>query len=487
MALAQWVGDNFETIKTDNERIFYRPFDSKLRFMATVNQDKDKKETLYIKGAYEALSQMATNSQQELQRFTDLHNEMAAKGLRLLAFGVNEGAWEDPKKWKINIIALIGFSDTVKEGVFTAIKEAYSAGIKVMMITGDNQITAKAIATEIGIYKEGENSILNGTEIEKISDEKLNERLRDCTVVARALPDHKYKIVKRLQKNGEIVAVTGDGVNDVPALKAADLGIAMGNGSEAAKSTAKMIITDNNLGIIVDAIRQGRTITANLRKVIFYLLATSFGEILLISGAIFMGLPLPIYATQILWVNIVTDGAVDKTFPMCHEEGDVMKNAPKRLEKQFFDRWQIARITWVAVVNAVIALLFFTYLLRHGYEYDQAVTVSFCIIVVAQWVNGILAQKENEPFLYNLKRSLTINPTIWIGICVGIVLQGGILYMFPTWLHVVPPSISMLTYIAIATIVIFILIEGYKWLEWGIKKEPSDSCFTIKPTGLYIK
>jgi P-type Ca2+ transporter type 2C len=470
VALAQWMGDDFDVINKENERIFYHPFDSKRRFMATINEDTEKNETLYIKGAYESLSQMAINTPQELQRLAAIHDEMASRGLRLLAFGVSHTQWKDPSDWRIKIIALVGFADGVKEGVQTAVEQAHNAGIKVMMITGDNLQTAQAIATNVGIYDTKKNVILSGVEIEKMSDEQLNDRLQGCTVVARALPEHKYRIVKLLQKKGEIVAVTGDGVNDVPALKAADLGIAMGNGSEAAKATAKMIITDNNLGIIVDAIRQGRIITANLRKVIFYLLATCFDEILLISGAIIIGLPLPIYATQILWVNIVTDGVTDKTFPMCREEGNVMQNAPKRLEKQFFDRWQIARIAWVAVVNASVALLFFIYLLHHGYHYDQAVTVSFCIIVISQWINGILAQKEHEPFLYNLKKSIIINPTIWIGVGIGVILQSSALYLFPSWLHVVPPNSTILAYIGGASAMVFVLIESYKWLEWSLRK-----------------
>jgi Ca2+-transporting ATPase len=336
------------------------------------------------------------------------------------------------------------------------------------MVTGDNPMTAQVIAKEVGIWDEGDR-VLNGQEIETMDNEQLQSSLKKSTVIARALPEHKYRVVKLLQEKGEIVAVTGDGVNDVPALKAADLGIAMGNGSEAAKSTAKMVITDNNLGVIVDAIRQGRIISANLRKVIFYLVATCFDEIIVISGAIMMGLPLPIHPTQILWINIVTDGVTDKTFPMCREEGDVMKKSPRRLETQFFDRWQIARIGWVSLVNASVTLAIFVHLLRSGHSYEVALTVSFCIIVTSQWVNSILAQKEEEPFFYNLRSSLTINPWIWVGISIGIILQIIALYAVPHWFHAIPPNKEMLTYIGGATATVFLLIEGYKWGEYWLK------------------
>ncbi|HEX5669999.1 MAG TPA: cation-translocating P-type ATPase C-terminal domain-containing protein, partial [Sulfuricurvum sp.] len=189
-----------------------------------------------------------------------------------------------------------------------------------------------------------------------------------------------------------------------------------------------------------------------------------------ISAAIMMGLPLPIYPTQILWINVVTDGVIDKTFPMCREEGNVMQKPPRKLNTQLFDRWQMARIGWVSVVNALVTLSFFIYLLNNGYAYDAALTVSFCIIVTSQWINGILAQKEEEPFFYNIRRSLTINPAIWIGLSIGISLQTIALYVVPHWFHAISPDVTMLTYIGSATAIIFLLIESYKWGEWSLKR-----------------
>jgi len=468
IALARWIGADYPLLREHNPRIFYHPFDPQLRLMATVNQTSTA-EHLYIKGAYEALKEIALNTSEELEKLDNAHDTMAAKGLRVLAFGISDEKWEDPKQWHIRIVGLIGFADTAKKGASEAVTQAKEAGIRVIMITGDNPLTAHVIAKEVGIWQEND-SVLNGQAIEAMNDKQLQDALKKSTVIARALPEHKYRIVKLLQAKGEIVVVTGDGVNDVPALKAADLGIAMGNGSEAAKSTAKMVITDNNLSVIVDAIRQGRIITANLRKVIFYLVATCFDEIIIISGAIMMGLPLPIHPTQILWINIVTDGVTDKTFPMCREEGDVMKNRPRRLETQFFDRWQMARIGWVSLVNASVTLAVFVHLLNSGHSYEVALTVSFCIIVTSQWVNGILAQKEEEPFFYNIRRSLTINPTIWIGISIGISLQIFALYIIPQWFHAVSPNGEMLAIIGGATATVFVLIESYKWGEWRLKR-----------------
>jgi len=467
-ALARWLGEDYETLRLDYPRVFYHPFDPKLRMMATVNENQHG-ERLYVKGAYESLKAIAQNSPDEIALLDRLHDSMASDGLRLLAFGISDEKWEEPEHWRVRIVGMIGFADAPKQNAAEAVRNAKEAGIRVIMITGDNAITAKAIAQKVGIWQEGE-TVLTGYDVSRLDDAPLLESLRQCTVIARALPEHKYRLVKLLQSENEIVVVTGDGVNDVPALKAADLGIAMGNGSEAAKSTAKMVITDNNLGVIVDAVRQGRIIAANLRKAVFYLLATCFDEILLISGAIMMGLPLPIHPTQILWVNIVTDGVIDKTFTMCREEGSVMHRSPQKVENQLFDRWQVLRIGWVSVVNASVTYAVFVHMLDSGFSYAAALTVSFCIIVTSQWVNGLLAQKEEEPFLYNLRSSLTINPAIWFGLGIGIVLQLIALYLVPHWFHALPPDAELLSYIGVATGVIFVLIEGFKWFEWAIKR-----------------
>lgn len=468
VALARWLELDFNKLNTHYERIFDHPFDPVSRMMATVNSI-DNLEKLYVKGAYEALLSQSINTSQELAILNDAHDQMALQGLRVLAFGMSESDWKDPHQWKIKMVGLIGFADKAKVGVKEAITLAQKAGIRLMMITGDNPITASVIAAEVGMIKSGE-PILLGEEIDALEDKDLIESLRKISVIARAMPEHKYRIVQVLQKQGDIVAVTGDGVNDVPALKAADLGIAMGSGSEAAKSSAKMVIVDNNLAVIINAIRQGRVIADNLRKVIFYLLSTSLGEIIIISCAIVLALPLPLHPTQILWVNIVTDGVCDKAFAVCKEEGDVMHRSVRPLSRQFFDSALIYRIIWFACITAVMVLGIFLYILSEEHSYATALTASFSTLVVAQWINAILSQKESEPFFKNIKTSLTINPWIWVGIGAGICLQAIALYVLPQWFHVIPPTAEILGYILIASIGIFILAEGYKWVEYRFRK-----------------
>ncbi|RLF06800.1 MAG: cation-transporting P-type ATPase [Thermoprotei archaeon] len=465
VALARWVGDDYEKLRVSYPRIREYPFDVKLRFMATVN-DVNGKPMLFIKGAYEALMPMARND--NLEELDKALTSMAENGLRVLALGMGEWNGDDMNDWKIEIIGLVGFLDPPKEGVKEAVLMAKKAGIKVIMITGDYPLTAKAVAKEVSIWNEGD-LVLTGKEIEALSDDELYEALKKTTVLARILPEHKYRVVKVLQEKGEIVAVSGDGVNDVPALRVADLGIAMGSGTEAAKSVAKMIILDNNLKVIVDAIRNGRVIADNIRKAIYYLVSTSIGELTLISSAIIAGLPLPLYPTQILWINLVTDGVQDKTFPFAGEEGNVMERPPKKPQKQFFDLIQIARIMLFGLVMGFINFALFNYLIGL-YDVEMAISIVFTSVVVSQWFNGLQAQKEKEPFFKNIKRSLTINPYIFMGICAGIVLQLIAIYLVPDWFHAVPLPIEGWGYVLMASVAGFIAVEARKWVEHLIEK-----------------
>ncbi|WP_294891880.1 cation-transporting P-type ATPase [Sulfuricurvum sp. MLSB] len=477
VALAKWLGDDFEATNLRYERVFYHPFDPVTRMMATVNRF-DGSEKLYVKGAYEALLPLSVNPDDELLYLKTAHNEMASQGLRVLAFGVSDRHWEDPSSAPIVLTGLVAFADRPKAGAAEAIALAKKAGIRFIMITGDNPITAHVIAREVGMA-EADLHILTGADIDRMDDIALQKALKNTSVIARAMPEHKYRIVQTLQHDGEIVAVTGDGVNDVPALKAADLGIAMGNGSEAAKSSAKMVLVDNNLGVIVDAIRQGRVIADNLRKVLFYLLSTSLGEIMIISVAILMALPLPLHPTQILWINIVTDGVNDKMFSMCKEEGNVMTRGVRGLKQQFFDRATLLRLVWFAFATALMSISLFLYLLSTDHPYETALTATFCTVVVAQWINAVFAQKESEPLLKNIRRTLTINPWIWMGITTGVALQGIALYIIPEWFHVIPPSAEILGYVFIASTGIFILEEGYKWGEYWLKRRSTSTHSSI--------
>jgi Ca2+-transporting ATPase len=461
-ALAKWLGVDYEEIRERFRRTSFYPFDTKYRLMASANIIHQEHK-IVLKGAYESLKEFAQNVQ-DFEKLEAAHNNFASQGLRVLALGVGDYVGDDIESWKIDIVGLVGFLDPPKEDVKAAVHKAKSAGIHVVMITGDNALTATAIAKEVGIFLEGD-CVLSGPQVAELDDATLKKKLLNTTVWARMLPEHKYRIVKLFQESGEVVAVTGDGANDIPALKAADLGIAMGSGAEAAKATAKMILLNNDLSVIVQAIQQGRIIAHNIRKSIYFLVSTSMDEIVLISGAILMGYPLPLYPLQILWINIVADSALDKTFPFVKEEGDVMKRRPKKPHEQFFDKIQIARTLYASLSIGLLGLyLYHTLLQTQGHE--MAVSTLFSALIVATWMNGIQSLKEHEPFLKNIKTSLSINPYLWFGILIGTLLQVGILAFAGEWFHAQLPDFKGLVAIFWMGLSVFFLIELRKWAEF---------------------
>lgn len=461
VSLAAWCGKEYEEIRKHHARFFSYPFDSSRKLMASGNEFEGKR-MIFVKGALESFKTIAANTG-ELSNLEAKMGQMAENGLRVLAFGAGDFLNENPEQWKVNIVGLVGFLDPPKQGVKEAVEIAQKAGIRVMMITGDFSLTAKAIARQVGIYKE-KDRVLTGDDIDKMDDNRLNDALGQVTVLARVLPEQKYRIVKLLQSKGEIVAVTGDGVNDVPVLKIADLGIAMGSGSEAAKSVAKMVIVDNNLKIIIDAIRNGRVIASNLRKVIYYLISTNIMELILVSSCIILGMPLPLLAIQILWVNLVTDGVQDKVFPFIKEEGDVMGHRPRKPEKQFFDFTQISRIIFFAGLMGIAHIILFAHLIRM-YPYAIANSIVFTSVVATQWFNGVQAQKERMPFFYNLAESIRINPLIYASCVAGALLQLAAIYIVPKWFGVVPLAMEHWKYIAVMCGLSFMCVEARKWTE----------------------
>lgn len=461
-ALALWVGKEYESIREKYPRVNLYPFDTKHRLMASSHMIK-KEHKLFVKGAFESLKQFATN-QDDFAVLEKEHDKLASNGLRVIALGMGEHTTDDINQWQIEIVGLVGFLDPPKEGVLEAVQTAQKAGIKLMMITGDNALTAAAVAKSVNIYKEGD-LVVTGKELNDMDDDTLAKIVSKVTVWARVLPEHKYRIVKMLQKEGEIVAVTGDGANDVPALKAADLGIGMGSGTDAAKSTAKMVLADNNLSVIVDAIKQGRTIASNIRKAIYFLVSTSLDEVVLITAAILMALPLPLYPVQILWINLVSDSALDKTFPFMKEEGDMMNRAPTKLHEQFLDKIQLLRVFYATLIISSGTLFIYIWMLDQ-YGKESAISTLFTAFVIVTWINGLQSLKEHEPFLKNIKKSLQINPYIFYGIGIGFILQLFAIYVLSDLFHTLPLNEESLTMIGLLALWVFGMIEIRKWGEY---------------------
>jgi magnesium-transporting ATPase (P-type) len=300
----------------------------------------------------------------------------------------------------LNLLALVAMKDAIRPEVAPAMAQAMKAGVNVVMITGDNGLTARAIAAEAGIYKKGD-EVLTGGEIDKMSTAELEKKIGLVTVFARVTPDHKLKIIEAYRRRGEIIAMTGDGVNDAPSLVAADLGVAMGKvGTEVAKEAADIILLDDNFGSIVSAIEEGRSIYRTIKKVILYLFSTSFGLVIAISGAILIGLPLPILPAQIIWLNFVTDGFLDVSLAMEPKDKDLLANN-KSARVGLLDGQMVRRMIVMALPMALGSLYIFNRYLEQGET--KAWTASLTVLAVFQWFNAWNCRSDKQSIF-------TLNP-----------------------------------------------------------------------------
>ena len=411
------------------------PFDPEKRYMATLNQPREGPPILCVKGAPEEIlalcnlvrdrDQNQPISDERRSLFHQTAASMAGEAYRVLAAACKE---TEPGKSRIAeqdigmglvFLGLFGMIDPPRPEAIEAVARAKEAGIRVIMVTGDNPATAEAIAGIVGILDDGE--VVSGPEIERMSDDELARRIQRISVLARVEPQQKHRIVKALKQNGELVAMTGDGVNDAPALKFADVGIAMGiAGTNVAKESAHMVLADDNFATIIAAVEEGRTIFANIRKVVQYLLATNTGEILTYIVAIAAGLPPPLLPVQILWVNLVTDGFATAPLAVEPKEGDILREPPRDPKEPVLTSRAIGRIAVTATVMAVATLSLFHSQLSQGVSIDKARTMAFAALALLQLFNAFNARSAVRSVF---KLRFLSNPYVVIGVFVSLLLQ----------------------------------------------------------------
>ncbi|MBI4029276.1 MAG: HAD-IC family P-type ATPase [Candidatus Blackburnbacteria bacterium] len=403
---AQKLGFQKQVLEKESPRLSEIPFDYKNKYHA-VSHKIDGAIDLTILGAPEQILEVATKIWHEgkshplsQERKKELEAElvkMSQEGLRVLAFGLKDNVSDDIRPKDVEGLTFAGFfglKDTLRPEVHDAVQKAISAGIKVVMITGDHKATAQAIAKEAGIYHEGD-TILTGEDIDALSDDEFADMLSKVSVFARVTPDHKLKIVRAYKKRGEVVAMTGDGVNDAPSLVAADLGVGMGKiGTEVAKEASDIVLLDDNFASIVAAIEEGRSIYKTIKKVILYLFSTGFGETFTITGALFLGLPLPILAAQIVWLNFVTDGFLDVSLAMEPKEEGLLKGTFEHPKKYLIDGLTMQRMFLMAIPMMIGTLFLF----KGYYQADmvKAWTVSLTVLAVFQWFNAWNCRHESK-------------------------------------------------------------------------------------------
>ncbi|MCX7825802.1 MAG: HAD-IC family P-type ATPase, partial [Verrucomicrobiae bacterium] len=357
---AEKAGLKTAELRGSQKRVWEIPFDAKYRMMATGHSAGEGRVRVCVKGAPEEVMGLCSQTRQDGQRrafeeadreaIRSAQKELSADGLRVLAFAEGELPRVELTDGynclagKLTFLGLMAQIDPPRPEVRDAVTLCKQAGVRTVMVTGDHTLTGKSIARELGIAGEG-SIALPGADVPKMSEEEFDRALDKVAVFGRVAPEHKLRIVEGLQRKGHVVAMTGDGVNDAPALAKADIGVAMGiTGTEVAKEASAMVITDDNFTTIVSAVEQGRIIFNNIRKAVFYLFSTSAAEILGLMTALISGLPLPLRAVQILWVNLVTDGALTVNLVMEKAEGDEMGRPPLKRHASMVPRRMLYRM-----------------------------------------------------------------------------------------------------------------------------------------------
>lgn len=468
---AMKAGFDPEDEKENYPRLDVVPFESEKMYMATLHSTSEGGRIMFVKGSIEKMldmssSEMCDGTEREVSRERVMHRyeDLAGQGYRMLAFAEKEmpegtDAISDDDLRNLTFLGLQAMSDPARPEAIEAVRECKEAGIQVKMITGDHVITAKAIARDLGI---GGLEVVakTGSELAQLSDEEFARTAQDALVFARVSPEQKYRLVEALQKAGNVVAMTGDGVNDAPALKKADIGVAMGmTGSDVARDASNMVLTDDNFASIVAAVEEGRTVFSNLIKSLVYILPTNAGEGMVIIAALLGGLILPVTPVQLLWINTVT--AVALALPLAYEpaEPGLMKLKPRDPEAPMIPRHLIERIVLVGIVMVIGTFVIFLYEESIGASPEQARTAAVGTIVAYEIFYLFSARSERIP-IWQMK--LFNNPYIWVGILLVILLQSGFTYLpimnvffgtaplpFGAWLRIIAVAFPILIVVGI--------------------------------------
>lgn len=421
-ALAKFVSG----VKSKGKLLKNLPFNQLQRLSGAVWSESGRK-VLYIKGAPEHVLGMSRMSAKRRAEAEGQLHQLVSSGFRAIGFAYTplDSIPKDlarMKKTGYRFSGFVAFADELRPDTKAAIEAAHKAGISVRMITGDHYETALQVSRALGIG-ERRDQIISGKELSPRAFE-LERSVKTKTVFARILPEQKFSILQALKKT-DITAMTGDGVNDVPALSNAHVGIAMGSGNDIAKDAGDIVLLNNKFSSIISAISEGRVIYDNVRRILFYLLSTTLGEVLTMIGALLLGLPLPVTALQILWINLVTDSALVIPLGLEPPEKDHMSRPPRHPKAPILDRLILTRIAIVGAAMAIPTLVVFWYIIHLGYPTDYAQTAAFSMLVVAQWVNAFNARSERTSAL---RRLGTPNYKLLAGLSIAAVLQSLVIF-----------------------------------------------------------
>jgi Ca2+-transporting ATPase len=431
----------------DDEEV---PFTSEAKYMVTLHV-KNNTTVRYIKGAPEVIAGIVKDG--STSELLVRAQEYSASGQRVLAVAVGE-------KGKERTIGLIAMIDPPRKGVSQAISVARSAGIRTIMITGDHPATALSIAQKIGIETDG---VCDGKQIEAMDEEQLKHALKKTSVFARVQPVHKVRILEALQSLGEIVSMSGDGVNDAPALKRANVGVGMGmNGTDIAREASAMVLTDDNYATLVEAIAEGRRIYDNIKKFVIFLMRSNVGEVLIIASAVLLGMPLPLLPLHILWINLVTDSFPALALAAEPAERSIMNRPPRaKHEGIFTGEWSL--LVWAGVMNAILALgVFQLAMSSSGGDLALARTATMTATIVYQMFLALSSRTKDPIFT----ASFFSNPLLLLAIGASLLSQA-ILLLTPigAYLEVVPLPVVLWEEILLGVVLAFSIFELLKWMQ----------------------
>ncbi|PTO39850.1 HAD-IC family P-type ATPase [Enterococcus mundtii] len=467
LALLRYTAEQNLPLKTALAKL---PFSSSYKYMATLHEEQDH-AVVFVKGAPEVLLSKSSLSQSEQQQWINQASQLAKKGQRVLGFAYKqlpiEQELDHAQLQQLTFVGIAGIIDPPKESAIQAVRECQQAGISVKMITGDHKDTAQAIADQIGLKHTS--NVLEGIDIDRLSDQDLAKRVSKVDVFARTTPEHKLRIVEALQKNGEIVGMTGDGVNDAPALKRADVGIAMGiKGSEVSKQAADMVLGDDNFHTIAKAVKEGRRILDNLQKTISFFVPTSLAQGLVIIWALLANQPLPLTPIQILWVNMVTTITLSYALGFEQASKDTMSRPPRDPNQGILTKYNVFRIFYVSLLIIIPA-----YWLAMQFE-GQALqqTVLLQNIVAAQAVYMINCREQVDA---SLNKGFFQNKLLFISLGILFVLQTGVIYLPFAQQVIETTSLSFAQHLPILAnvLLLFTIVEVEKRISktWIKRKE----------------
>jgi len=475
-------------LKERYPRVGEFPFDSSRKMMSTIHTTPEGKRVAYVKGAPEIVLDRSERIQENgiVRPLTDDDRErtlrimkyMAEDALRVLAMSYKmlpvdrEDRTIEEVESGLTFVGMVGMIDPPREEVPPAIEMCNRAGIKAIMVTGDHRLTAVAIAKQIGLLnKDGPGTVITGEELEKMSDDHLERVVENVRVFARVSPEHKVRIAESLKRNGHIVAMTGDGVNDAPALKTADIGVAMGiKGTDVTKEASDMVLEDDNFATIVRAVQGGRHIYDNVTKYIRLMLTANFDEFIEITICTFLGLPLPFLPIQILWVNLITDGLPAVALSVDPPDPDIMKYPPRDPHESILKRfWRF--LIFAALVDFVSDFIPFLWTYATTGSAIQARTMAFTSIVFFEFLLAFQCRSENHHIFSLGLRGWTENKMLLLSVIISVAMQVAILYIQPLQhiFKVAPLTMFQLSICVIGSFTAFLIVPS-KLIPHRIKR-----------------